>query len=89
MSQADDIYKLEARVLSQVPTSGQTREVTFTTTQNGLLAFAAGGGEDVADWAQEGDTSLIPNVKTGLWTGTQTELAAETKVDGVIYFTTD
>ena len=86
-AQAGDVYKLEARVVAQA-TSG-TREVTFDTTNNGVMVFASGGGEDVAVWAQEDDTTLIPNAKTGLWTGTQTELAAVTKVDGVIYFTTD
>ena len=83
-----DVYKIQARVVSQ-RISGDAVEMTFPETGNGMLVFAGGGGEDVAVWAQEGDTSLIPNAKTGLWTGTQTELAAVTKVDSVIYFTVD
>ena len=53
------------------------------------MVFASGGGEDVAVWAQEGDTTAIPRTKQQIWVGTQTELAAETRQDGWIYITTD
>ena len=91
---AGDVYSLEARVVSQLVSD--TRDVTFSQGSNGLLAFAGSGGSSNADidariqtWARTGDTTMIPNDKSGLWFGTQAQLAALTKVDGVAYFTFD
>ena len=87
-AQAADVYKLEARVVSQLVSD--TRDVTFRTATNGLLAFAGGGGTaSVETWAQVGNTAAIPRTKQQIFIGTQTELAAETRQDGWIYITTD